>query len=409
MLSLLLLATASPAPPSGGMHAPDEDQVQALDPSLERRHDRPSESLQTEDVDPLTRFLLEWGGVRRFLEERGVSVDVLFTVDGSWAATGGLEPGATALRSLLDVGFTLDAGRALCLEGGTFFAAVQWIAGENGSAQVGALQDLSNIDADDRFDVPRLWFEQLAPGSGTRVRAGWIDANSTFATADNAQGFIHASMGFSPTILGMPTYPKPALGLTLDQPIGDFAARAGVFDGSDTGRRGDLFLIGQLDATWDGARTGRLGVGAWHHTATFARFDGGKEEGTQGIFAVLDQRLWTDRSDAERQLSVFAQFGLADPDVSALTAHVGAGLSLDRPFCPQLSDVLGIGISAVRLTDEPGAGFDFDSETALEIHYGVEPLPWLRFKPVVQVVRHPGGVATVGDAVVLSFRTTVAF
>lgn len=383
-----------------------------------RRLERPSERLE-EDRRGLLGLLLDWGGLRSSLEGTGLEIDLLVTNDLSWAPAGGKEPGATASRSLGELSLTFDTSRLLGHDGGLFHAGFEVIEGENGSAEIGTLQELSNIDAEDRTQLARVWYEQS--WRGAFVRAGKMDANSLFAYVDNGAHFLHPSMGVDPTILGIPTYPDPAFGLALGVPLGrGVELRAGVFDGAAqegvrTGSNGpatlfgqpaDLFLIGELDATWSGDRPGRLGVGAWRHTGSFARFDGGTEDGTQGGYLVLDQRLWNEPSNEGRALDAFLQLGFADPEVTAFEGHLGCGLTWTHPFAPALFDSLGLGASAVLLSDEPGAGFTDREEIAFEAFYGFEPLRWLHFKPAVQYVVNPGGDASLDDALVLTLRTT---
>jgi porin len=169
-----------------------------------------------------------------------------------------------------------------------------------------------------------------------------------------------------------------------------------------------LFVIGELDFFWGERRSGRLGLGAWHHTGSFDRFDGGAEDGTQGAYLVLDQHLWCADESRARCLSGFLQVGVADPEVSPSEAHLGAGLHWSNPFAPELNDALGLGLSGVRLSDEAGAGFDEREEVAIEAFYGFEPLSWLHLKPTVQYVVNPGGDSDLDDALVLTLRTTVS-
>jgi porin len=229
-------------------------------------------------------------------------------------------------------------------------------------------------------------------------------------------------MGFSPTILGLPTYPDPSFGLVARQRLGEhLQLRAGVFDGAaqegySTGSLGpatlfgapdDLFLIGELDGRWRG---GRVGLGAWQHTGTFERFDGGQEDGTQGLYAVADQRLIGETGeDADPGgLDAFGQLGLADPDVSLFELHVGAGLAWRHPFAPARNDELGLGLSWVELSDAPGASHGEEREVAFELFYAFEPIPWVRLQPDVQYILNPGGDPTLDDALLLTLRVSAS-
>jgi porin len=396
-----------------------EQQVQErLAQQEQRRQDPPTGQLGDRDRSTLRFLLLDWGGARSRLEEAGLQIGLLATVDGSWAAAGGAAPQGTALRSLLELNVSFETGPLLGLEGGTVYTDLQLISGDDGSSDFGVLQAVSNIDADHRFQLSRLWYEQEVPSWGTAVRLGKMDANTQFAYVDAGAGFLHSSMGFSPTILGMPTYPDPAFGLVVKQRItSSLRAGVGVYDGAaqegvPTGSRGpstlfgepsDLFGIAELDLTWE---RGRAAVGGWAHTGRFERFDGGEEHGTHGLYGLVEQRLaGACGEDADPcGLDAFLQLGVADPDVSLFDLHVGAGLAWTCPFSTGLEDELGIGFSSVRLTDDPDAEVDGDFETAFELYYGFEPVSWVRVKPDVQYVVNPGGDGSLDDALILTLR-----
>ncbi|HVS17345.1 MAG TPA: carbohydrate porin [Planctomycetota bacterium] len=391
----------------------------ALDDEL-RRVDRGSEALEAREGSRLGRLLLEWGGAREVLEERGVTVEVWYTTDGSWALDGGADEGDTAVRSLLDVVFALETGPSLGLPGGTLFSDLQWVTGVDASQRFGVLQAISNIDADRRLQLARLWYEQRFEDTRTSLRVGKIDANSVFAYVDEGSGFLNGSMGFSPTILSMPSYPDAATGALLKQGLGEhLELRLGAFDGSlaygvRTGLHGPhtwfespraTTWLGELDLTWD---AGRLGLGGWWLDGDLPRFDGGVEDGTGGLYLTLDQALWRNASDQDHYLGAFLQLGSADGSVSPFVEHFGTGVVLHGAATSARVDHLGLGVTRVRLSDEAGAAFTEDDETAIELFWGFELQPWLRVKPDLQYVVHPGGDAALDDLFVASVRLTVA-
>lgn len=410
-------ASAPVAAPDEHGHDPEFDQLVQDDL---RKRDVPSEKLDSSDSGYIGWLLLEWGGGRQRLEDIGLSVDMIYTTDGSYAVAGGADPQGTALRGLLDVTLTYDTEPVLGLRGGTFHAGLQWINGADGSQRFGVAQAFSNIDAEHRVQVGRFWYEQFVEASDTRMRFGKIDGNSLFAYVDNGGQFIHSSMGFSPTIYLMPTYPDASYGAAVIQTLGKgFELRAGVFDGSGergvrTGRDGpdtlfhtphDWFLIGEADFAWGAQIPGRVGLGTWAHTGDLERFDGGTESGTNGMYALLDQRLWNSSDDELQHIDCFAQLGWADGEVSPFETHVGAGVQWTSAFTDH-QDHLGLGFTRVEFSSAPGAGFTEDSETAIELFYGFEVAPWVRAKPDLQYVMNPGGDAALADAWIATLRVT---
>lgn len=384
-----------------------------------RRHDlTPGEGVATE----LTSSWFAGLGARRgALAESGYSLEAFLTVDASAHPSGGADSGSTSVRALFDAIVTVDTARAFGLEGGQLVLGLQALGGDDGSARVGLAQSYSNIDAaDDRVQLARFWYQHEWHEGWTRLRLGKMDANGSFAGVANAARFIHSSMGFSPTILGLPTYPDSAFGVTLRQSVTSAGSLSlGVFDGAGqegvkTGERGlgsvfgapaDLFVIAQASGKWEGAaRPGRLALGAWQHTGDFARFDGGSEDGTGGLYAVLEQQA----SVQGRALDLFLQLGEADEDVAAISRHVGLGVTSADVFLPEREDALGLGLSWAGFSEASGAGFGADSETALELFYGFRLVPGVRLKPDIQYVVDPGGDAALDDAWILTLRMTAS-
>ena len=391
------------------------------------------------------RLAGDWGGVRSDLEDAGVTVDATFL--GEWTAVvdGGVDED-DSFRRLITVDLALDLGVLAGLEGGTFFARYLSINPERGgSRDAGDIQVASNIESAAHLDtVYEAWFEQRLLGDRVRLKIGKLDANAEFAFVDAAGEFASSSAGVSPTIVGKPTYPDSAFSvnafarvletdrtsLTLGYGLYDGAAGA---DGIPTGRRGpstfldddrsdDWFHVAQADLAWDrlGAeggrwwREGRIGVGVWHHTGTFDRFDGGTEDGTTGFYLVAEQRVTAaaapaaGRPDDGRGLFAFAQYGWADDAVSELGQHVGGGLVLRGTFAGRDEDSAGVYVSWVDLSDEPGAGFAGD-ETAIDASYRIRLTPAIHVQPELQLILDPSGDPAIPDATVLGLRVEVAF
>ena len=191
----------------------------------------------------------DWGGFRAWLNERGVDPEVFLTSDASWVASGGADRGGTALRALFDATVTIDGGKLLGVEGARLFADFQVQGGSDGTVDVGDLQGYSNIDGPHRVQLAKVWYEQVLLDRALRFKIGKVDANTDFAYVEHGFRFLNSSFGFSPTVLGFPTYPDPAFGaLAFVRPGGGVYLGAGVFDGATqagvaTGPRGPRTLF----------------------------------------------------------------------------------------------------------------------------------------------------------------------
>jgi porin len=106
-----------------------------------------SEAASSEDIWKRNTFTGDWGGVRKSLENGGVT----FTVEeygGLWAnLTGGLRPGG-AYVGLTDASLKLDLAKLMNWQGATFFVNAYQIHGFGPSENfVGNQQFVSNIEA----------------------------------------------------------------------------------------------------------------------------------------------------------------------------------------------------------------------------------------------------------------------
>lgn len=368
-------------------------------------------------------------GLRLVDSDLPFSVDASLIMDGSHSLYGGRTTHRGAFRNLFELSVSAYTEPLFGLEGGTIQFMFQNHAGTNGSDLIGDLQGFSNIDANGRTQVSEVWYEQLLDDDQWRFRIGKMDANSQFAFVEHGLSFLNSSMGVTPTIFVMPTYPDPSFGASLFyEPDEGFYSGLGLFDGAGvrgipTGARGidtllngsDFFLIGESGLKWnlggtdvndEAAFPGRLGIGGWFHDGAFERFDGRTQSGTGGVYAVFDQLLMREYGDptGTQGLGVFVQYGYANPNVSAITQHFGTGLTVTGLFPERDADRLGVGISFAGLSDQPGAGFRDRTEFTTELFYEAHFNDHTSVVFDVQHIANPGGDGVTKDAVVGTVR-----
>lgn len=373
----------------------------------------------------------DWGGLRTQMENRGISLDAKLTLDWSANFHGGLMTRNEVYRHLLNVNLTLDTQKLIGWEGGTFFTSFQQHSGRNGAERLtGDLQGFDNIDAEEFSQVSELWYEQRFLQNLLRVKIGKVDANSEFAYVEHGAEFLNSSMGYSPTILGFPSYPDPATSVNVFvEPVEWFYAGVGLYDGATqdasrgrTGNRGpatawgkpsDWMLLGEMGFRWSlpSDLPGRLGLGGWGHSGRFAYVDESGQDagGTQGFYLVADQMVWRENpalKDDTQGIGLFGQFGYADEQVSEFSHHIGGGLAWTGAIPTRDNDVMGLGASYVSLS--PQAAFAEDYELAIEGFYKVQFTPWASLKPDVQYIVNPGG-GDAKDAIVGTLRLEILF
>lgn len=354
-------------------------------------------------------------GLRPRWQARGIELD-LYHLHELWSGWGGAREGVRQAR-LFDASLWFDGETLLGWGGATFFVDAYATGGAGPAVLTGSLQDNSNIESVPVAIVAEAWWEQRLADDRLRLKLGKVDANGEFAYAENALLFVHPSMGVSPTIFPMPTFPDPAFSANAELRLARSALRLGVYDGAGaegvpTGSRGpstlfgepdDLFLIGELEHAWGArdsdTRPGRVGLGYWEHTGRFERFGGGTQRHAHGLYLVLDQGL--PNPFGSGTLDGFLMLGSAQEEVSAITGHVGLG-AVWSGFRDGKQDALGAGLSWVGLSER--AGLDDDGELAGELFWRFAATDWLILQPDLQVVLDPGGDATLDDALLIGLR-----
>ncbi|MDA1165268.1 MAG: carbohydrate porin, partial [Planctomycetota bacterium] len=413
---------------------PDPRRIQPNRPTVERPLQRDIEQHLQRDsgrtVWEWQHLTGDWSGLRPALGERGFNLESSLTVDVSRNFRGGLNSSRTIARQLFDVNATVFTEPLGGWEGGTFFVDYQYQSGPFGGILTGDFQGFANNGTDGISQIAQLWFEQLFLDETWRVRLGKVDANSQFAFVEHGGEFLNSSMGFSPTIFVFPSYPDPASSVTVFwTPTDEFYAGAGIFDGDAnrgvrTGLHGPLrlvtastsvFVVGESGLRWGTEPTelqGRLGLGFWHHTGVFDRFDGAHQAGTSGFYGIFDQQLvWEIPEDPEdnQGLAMFLQIGTADKSVSDVDLHLGAGLVWHGLIPMRDFDGLGLGFSYVRFSSEPGTNFSTNGELATELFYKMQWVPWCYTTFDLQHIHDSGGDASLSDALVGTIRAGFLF
>ncbi len=379
------------------------------------------------DLDRLTG---DWGGARTALEERGLTIGAEYTAEFTSVLSGGVNTRGS-FRDLLTIDATLDTEAAFGLPGGTAF--IQYLtvdADDGGSTDAGDIQLFSNLENDRSIDaIYELWYEQSLANGRLRLKLGKFDANSDFHAIDYAGSFAHSSAGFSPTIVGFPSYPNSATGLAIAlRPTESIEFSYGFFDGASgpdairTGTSGpatffsddrsdDYFHIFEASLDWAGEETlgrGRLTLGATYHTGRFDRFEGGTETGALSVYAIVEQSILRRDEGEPGGLHAFAQVGLADDSVSEIGAHLAAGLVAEGPIAQRPTDSAGVYVSYADLSDATGAGFP-DDEVAIDLYYRAQLTGFAFIQPQIQYIVSPSGNPSVENAVVAGLRIGVSF
>lgn len=270
-------------------------------------------------------------------------------VEGAWSAD------AAGLLQLTVVG--LDAEFAAGL---TTRVEVMSKWGHEG-LEFAPSQGLSSLDAASFVGPGEVWLEWSAgadgKAGGSRVKAGWVDANSEFAGTGAASDFANPSFGLSPVLAMLPSYPEPAPSLNVfTSPWrGGAEAGAGVYRSVD----GEWSAVAQLMGTMPRAPV-VVTAGVAAPLAGAAGLD-------PAGYLIMER-------PPEEGVAAFGSLAVAG---HAELWHVAGGFTAPLPAPSWLPETrFGLGTSVVL----HGGG----DETVAEAFISLRPLGWLVVQPHAQ-------------------------
>ncbi len=372
-----------------------------------------------------------WGALRTSLEDAGLSVAGSFMFDYQSAWSGG-RSGRAVYDQLIDVNATIDIEKMFKLPGASVFIDFMSFAGDKPSAFIGDFQGTSNIEAPRHLDqIEELWWQQWLFDKHLRIKVGKVDANREFGFIGSEGEFANSGAALDTTNIGIPWFPDPSMGVNVFvYPVDNWYIGFGFYDGAfqdgvHTGSRGpstffsdsrsdDFYYMGETGYTFDKlccCQGARVAAGGWYHDGDFAKFDGGTQSGTFGVYALFEATLWKrdpENADDCRGLACFCRYGYGEGDVNPAEDNVAGGFKLTGTFETRDTDSAGVYVSYSDLSDEKAAGFARD-ETVVDVYYRLNVTPWAHVQPELQFVFDPGGTGAVSDAVVGGLRVSIDF
>jgi porin len=315
------------------------------------------------------------------------------TIDSSHVISGGLERDFTS-RMLFDGGFDYQ------FDNQQIVVSYQANRGDNGSDSVGDIQAYSNIDEDNFSRVYEFYYQYQ--GQDWYVKVGKTDANAEFAIADPSGDFINSSMGFSPTIVGFPTYPTPALSLVAGLDISDsLQVAGGIFAASSSTSFAEQFYVTEL--RYQLSESSQVKIGYWHDSNTYDSLKdlASPSQSESGYYLIAQSKLANQHWLNAEHVNWYCQIGHADELASEIKWHIGSGLEFSQPF-GLVDHGMGIGISHVKLSQhiEQSKG----TETAIEAYYLWSANDHLILKPDLQYIVNPSGNQQINNALVFTLR-----
>jgi porin len=369
----------------------------------------------------------DWGGKRKELAEKGFRLDARYENEFTRVQTGGARPHNNADRYKLDATLTVDLGKAFDLPGydGRIVATYWQFGGENGTADLGSVNDISTIESGSRQELAELYYAATLGEGRWSLVLGKSDLLERFAASPVDDDFLNLGHSFAPTQRSWPRAPETAAGGEAWFRNKGFAAGLGVYDGSKmqgvaTGQHGtgtllgppsDMFLVGEAGYRWKGDGSARVAGGYWKHTGDFPEFGSATmDQGAVGWYALADGRVWRprdlDRADP-RGAYLLMRWSRADEESHRIHDQVSATVSWRGPIRSRKDDAAGIGWIRGAFSPDLAPAARYSHEEIVEATYRFQ---WTRFAALTGSLSYfgnPGG--TFEDAVVLGLRLTVDF
>jgi porin len=390
----------------------------------------------------------DWGGLRPYLERKGVVFNLNYTNDFLSNVRGGIGPGSV-LIGVFQPQLDIDLQKLLGWQGGHFHTHGLVTHGPFFSqTYLGNILAVSNLEAGPVARLYSLWYEQSAFNDRLSVRFGLMSADSQFLQSKTAANFINNGISW-PTFLaanlpaGGPAYPLPDPGIRVRiKPTDDLAFQAAVFSGDPSGGdgsnqsqplptgtvfsfRGGTFVIAEASYLPNQGKEakglpGAYRIGGWWHTSPRfgdQRFDNTGQSlasptstgiplnhtGDQGFYGVIDQMLYRVPGTEDQGLSAFFRAGGVPNDRNLISFYADGGLLYKGLVPRRPDDKVGIAAAYARVGNN-ARGLDQDigffgnflypvrsGETAIEMMYQAQLAPWWMLQPELQYIIRPGG------------------
>lgn len=404
-------------------------------------------SQAAEPTNPLDAY---WAWKAR-LKDKGIDFTINYTSEELAAVQGG---DSDALVHAGQLSFTgqADMERLAGWKGAAITLSVSKRDGQgiNARSGIGALLGPQEIFG--RGNITRIsqfWLDQKLLDDRVSLRVGRVNAGSDFEAFDchfinlsycgNQVGNIVSDYWYNYPISQWGAIAKIRTGSRTSIKVGAYQVnprnlKRGLFEPfSPSGGTGVLLPV---EFGW----TPRLGAGTdisvkfggWyssadredvyldsnHAPAAQSDLPFLQRKGSYGGYSSTVIRL---PSGKGRSLMAFFNATLADRRTSTVDRSLATGLVYTGLWRARPHDQIGLAVSynhlnsrvadyrteralAGRDTLPPGTG-----ENAVELFYGFQLDRFLQFRPDLQWIRHPGGIASNPDAVILGARTSISF
>jgi len=428
---------------------------------------------------PIPKWFNDW---RSTLADKGFSFGATYIADNIANVSGGMKRGAIHFGRL-DLSADGDLEKMAGWNGAKFHANVLLLYGRGLSRNyVGNLATISEIEALPENRLYEAYIEQSLWGGAVTIKIGQQAADVDFFDSRTDDLFVNGTFGWpavkaSNLPAGGPAPPIAVPGIRVKAQVAEkVTAYAAIFNGNAAAPgdgdpqlrdnhglafrvNDDPWLIGQTRFEYDinlgrSALPGSFTPGGWYHLGKFddQRFTAegvsqadpagtglpARLRGNYGIFAVLEQALYREKSSKGESLSanepgitMFMRAAYSPPDRNLIDLYADGGIQFGGMVPGRPADRFGFAVAYMRIS-RSAQMLDRDAqifaelptpvrsqELLFEAIYEAHVKPGLLMAPYVQYVSRPSGgvpnpfdpsgLSRIGDAFVLGIATTLKY
>jgi len=390
----------------------------------------------------------DWGGVRTNLDKLGIVIHGGMISEVTNVAAGGERQGTDYVQSV-NVGADFDLAKLVGINGAMIHFQVSDNAGRSASNDfVGNRLQVSTVfGGGEDFRLVDLTYEQHLLDGAVITKIGYYPLGDDFGytplLADDSLGIIPAHPLSFINDSGFEDYPNARWGGRIKVFVAhDLYVQAGLFDinpddgTSQNGFRltldkstGAISLVEIMKTIHIGGNNlvGHYKVGGYYDTSESPNLGDTntvEDSGRYGGYAMVDQMLYRESPNSERNLTMFAQATVADSRTALITSLLDAGIIQTGTFPGRNGDTIELAfaetnINSRKLREENLVMNEHgvmdpaleEGERDVLLAYGIEVAPWLVLRPSFQYVGDPGAdlFKHIPDAFVFSLATKIRF
>lgn len=383
---------------------------------------------EEEQVDRASHLFGDWGGSRALLEDAGLSVESTLYNDLIANVSGGINRSAVVLGNY-DLILSFNPEKSGLWSGGTLLTYLVGTYGDAPSKSVGDYQYTDNLEVYSTVTLYQFYYEQSLLDQKVQLLIGLHDYNVDFYALEYGLGLLNSSFGigaevsqvlppiFNATSVGarlkvQPTNQTYLMAALYDGIPGDPNNPRGThirFDGGDGVFWGSELGVQRPAADYSSSRYFKAAVGFWQHTKQFTDFNQESRNRNYGWYILTEAMVAPEKDSVEQGLGAFAAFGTTDSSVNQVSRSILTGLRYQGIINGRDDDILSVGYARAENGNEYMGAFPdvHRAETALELSYIAQVLPFLKIQPDLQYVINPSMSRSVNDALVLGVRVTI--